>query len=279
MLVIPLRRWSLSTVEEARFEPMTIGSLLDQAFRLYAQNFFLMVGISAMVYVPLLLLEAVGTMAVPAESEDVSVAALAAGFIAFLGWVLTAMIVVPLATGATTKAVSECYLGRPVTVGAAIKAALSRIVPLLVTQLIVGIIVVFGLFLFIIPGVVWWLSYQLVAPVTVLETSDLTRIRQRSWELVRGNRLRVLVVMLVILGLQMVPTFFLVSFGGVAAAAGVELNQLLATVVDLVVGGLGGILLFPLGTIALTLLYYDFRIRKEGFDLEMLSQAIAAPVE
>ena len=35
-----------------------------------------------------------------------------------------------------------------------------------------------------------------------------------------------------------------------------------------------GILLMPVGVIAATLLYYDFRIRKEGFDLEMLQQAM-----
>ncbi len=35
-----------------------------------------------------------------------------------------------------------------------------------------------------------------------------------------------------------------------------------------------GIVFYPVGTIAITLLYYDLRIRKEGFDLEMLSRAI-----
>jgi hypothetical protein len=34
------------------------------------------------------------------------------------------------------------------------------------------------------------------------------------------------------------------------------------------------IFLTPLGIVATILLYYDLRIRKEGFDLEMLSRAI-----
>jgi hypothetical protein len=37
------------------------------------------------------------------------------------------------------------------------------------------------------------------------------------------------------------------------------------------------LLLTPISAIAVTLLYYDFRIRKEGFDLEILSQSIAGP--
>ncbi len=38
--------------------------------------------------------------------------------------------------------------------------------------------------------------------------------------------------------------------------------------------GIAGLLTYPLQAIAVTLIYYDLRIRKEGFDLEMLSRAI-----
>ncbi|HKY08117.1 MAG TPA: hypothetical protein VJQ55_07750 [Candidatus Binatia bacterium] len=36
-----------------RFEAMTTGVLLDRAFRLYTANFALMLGITAVAYVPL----------------------------------------------------------------------------------------------------------------------------------------------------------------------------------------------------------------------------------
>jgi hypothetical protein len=39
------------------------------------------------------------------------------------------------------------------------------------------------------------------------------------------------------------------------------------------------IFLTPLGIVATILLYYDMRIRKEGFDLEMLSRAITDNTE
>jgi hypothetical protein len=48
----------------------------------------------------------------------------------------------------------------------------------------------------------------------------------------------------------------------------------LARVIQSMIGNVVAIVVAPLQTIAITLLYYDFRIRKEGFDLEMLSQAI-----
>jgi hypothetical protein len=39
------------------------------------------------------------------------------------------------------------------------------------------------------------------------------------------------------------------------------------------------IFLAPLGIVAAILLYYDMRIRKEGFDLEMLSRALTSEPE
>jgi hypothetical protein len=45
-------------------------------------------------------------------------------------------------------------------------------------------------------------------------------------------------------------------------------------VISQVLNGLVSILMTPMSAIAVTLLYYDFRIRKEGFDLEMLSRSI-----
>ncbi len=44
-----------------------------------------------------------------------------------------------------------------------------------------------------------------------------------------------------------------------------------------IVQTLAGAILLPIGTAPAILLYYDLRIRKEGFDLQMLSSAIEQP--
>ena len=59
----------------------------------------------------------------------------------------------------------------------------------------------------------------------------------------------------------------------------------LQTVINTVVGAILNIIVMPFGLIAYTLMYYDLRIRKEGFDLEQqttllgLPQTGAAPLE
>ena len=42
----------MDTADSPRFEAMTTGGLLDRAFRLYTNNFSLMLGIAAAAYVP-----------------------------------------------------------------------------------------------------------------------------------------------------------------------------------------------------------------------------------
>jgi hypothetical protein len=39
---------------------------------------------------------------------------------------------------------------------------------------------------------------------------------------------------------------------------------------------LGSVLAAPISTISFTLFYYDLRVRKEAFDLQMMMQAIGA---
>ena len=52
--------------------------------------------------------------------------------------------------------------------------------------------------------------------------------------------------------------------------------MLLWTVLGQVGNFLGGILVAPVHTIGFALFYYDLRVRKEAFDLQMMMQAIGA---
>jgi hypothetical protein len=278
----------VSAVEQ-QFEPMTIGMVLDRAFRLYTQNFPLMFGITAILNVPTLLIALLPQ--VLTSTPRMSATLLIAALLSVLVSLLTLLVIYPLVTGAITKAVSDKYLGNSVTIGEALKEAWSNVGTLLLTQWVAGLIVLLGLFLLVVPGILWMLSYSLIAPVVMIEASDPKRrrvhtltgesrvvpvildrtdIRRRSWDLVKGNRGKVFVIFLIIF----IMNILLNSGGGwvttlifePASRAGAAVQTVLRSVIDIFVS--------PLQTIAITLLYYDFRIRKEGFDLEMLSQAM-----
>jgi len=278
---------------DPQFEPMTVGMVLDRSFRLYTQNFPLMLGITAILNVPALILAALPLLAERTRGQPLSLFSALAALSASIIALLSTLVIGPLVTGATTKAVSDKYLGNPVSVGSALKEAWSSVGTLLLTQLVVGLVVGLGLLLLVVPGILWMLSYSLVAPVIIIEASnrqitrqvysltgseksprpaivDRSDIRRRSWELVKGNRgkvfavLFVFVVMQILLGLGATSVVRMVFEN--TSNAGQTIQSVLNSIVRIAVS--------PLQTIALTLLYYDFRIRKEGFDLEMLSEAM-----
>jgi hypothetical protein len=67
----------------------------------------------------------------------------------------------------------------------------------------------------------------------------------------------------------------LVSISLILVQASFGPESVMGEVITGVLSGLTGLLLYPLNAIAVTLLYYDLRIRKEAFDLEMMSRALA----
>ena len=249
---------------------MTAGVLLDRAFRLYTGNFALMLGISAAAYVPfyLIMLAIESSIGGNLPSKDGGLSAL---LFQVLFLILGASIAFPLASGATTYAISERYLGNPVTIGDALRRGLSHFWPLSIAQISATIRVIFGFLLLVVPGILWMLSYSLIVPVILIEGQKAIPSLRRSRDLIKGYRGKAFCILLVVNLLQ------LVLAGGVGVIAGMLFSSQggSGAILSSALNNLLSIFLTPLGIIAAILLYYDMRIRKEGFDLEMLSRAMA----
>jgi len=264
----------MDSSQTPRFEAMTTGVLLDRAFRLYTNNFSLMLGITAAAYVPFYLIMLVIESSLGVNLQGRSGALTTVLFqITFM--VLWASIAFPIASGAATYAISERYLGNDVTIGAALGQGLSRFWTLSVAQITATIRVLFGFLLLVIPGILWMLSYSLIVPAILVEGQKAAPSLRRSRDLVKGQRGKVFLVLLVVNLLQVILA------GGVAMIAGLffTIESGSGAVLNSAMNNLMSIFLTPLGIIATILLYYDMRIRKEGFDLEMLSRAITTNPE
>lgn len=254
-----------------RFEPMTTGVLLDRAFRLYTGNFALMLGIAAAAYVPFYLIMLVIEASIGGNlpSRDGGLSTLLFQVVFMILW---ASIAFPIASGATTFAISERYLGNDVTIGDAMRRGLSHFWPLSIAQITATVRVMFGFLLLIVPGILWMLSYSLIVPAILIEGQKALPSLRRSRDLVKGYRGKVFCILLIVNLLQVILTAGVELIAGMFFSGEAGSGAILRSAMN----NLLSIFLTPLGIIAAILLYYDMRIRKEGFDLEMLSSALAA---
>jgi hypothetical protein len=252
-----------------RFEPMTTGILLDRALQLYSANFSLMLGITAVAYVPfcLIMLAIESALDINAESSD----ALTLGFYALFYIVTWSSVGYPIAGGAATYAISERYLGNDVTIAAALRRSLSAFWQLSLASLAATTRMLFGFVLLIVPGVLWTLSYSLIVPAILVEGLKAAPSLARSRELIDGHRGKAACIIVLSLTLQLVISIGLSMSADWLVPAEAGEKTLLSSALD----GLLAILFIPFFEIATILLYYDMRMRKEGFDLDMLSRAFA----
>lgn len=243
-----------------------MGQILDQSLRLVFDNFGLMVAIAAISVVPTQLLSiTMGTLAATPEAE--MTAATAVGMSGMLLAILLASLVLgPLVTGALTHAISERHLGRTPDLGTSLGLAWSRFPTILLVSMVTGLFIFLGMLLFIVPGLILALGYAVIVPAVMLEGLGARDARLRSWELMKGFKGKAALVILVL-----VLVFIIATSVPAALAVAVGLD---GPVAEGVVTALVSLVTTPLFSTSVVLLYYDARVRKESFDLELLGQSL-----
>ena len=159
-----------------------------------------------------------------------------------------------------------------VFVAAGILGAISRSPEITVLLIVVGVLGGFVATAFL--GCSW-----LVAPVVVVvERMGPVSALGRAWRLSGGNRWRIFGIQILLLILNLVLSLLIGGlFGGLTAASGQTgtPGQFGATsVVQSLVNLASTIIWAPVEWIAFTVLYYDLRVRKEAFDLQLAAEAL-----
>ncbi len=259
--------------------PLGLGELLDRSFFLYRKHFALFVGIAVIPYLLLLAFQLVGVVIGTRNGGVFS----ALSLIWTLGALVIQLGVTAASQGATVVAVSSVHLDREATISTAFGGIKGRIFTIALIMIGVGIGIGIGFILLIIPGVILALMWSLVIPVAVLEDTGLGDSISRSSELTKGSRLRILVIYLLyffllitITWLWEIPMF--AAMGVFARGHNPAMIPLWSQFVIPVCSFLSLSLVTPLITIALSLTYYDQKVRKEAFDLQhMMSMLDGTP--
>ncbi len=263
--------------------PLTLGELLDRAFQLYRSRFGIFVGIAAVAYLPVFVLQTLTLWLPKAISPGVGTATGLAtlGFTAVMGFLLLVvlrLLGVAAANSATIIVVSAAYLEQPITVGEAYRRVSSMMLRVFFIMIGMGIGIGIGTVLLIVPGVILFLMWALAIPVTVLEDTGFGESLSRSRELTAGHRGRVFAIYLLYfalilaleVGLAAPLGVFVALKGGQAAVAMTPIIGVLNAILTFMIESL----VTPILSISLSLMYYDERVRKEAFDIHLMMSAL-----
>jgi hypothetical protein len=283
-----------------------MSQLLDRAIRLYRNNFLIFVGIVAIAQIPATAVNMIGLWLAPTPDLAFSPAASvtemwlqiaeSSGFgnnpWVWLGRLVT-LLLVQLATAAMTKAVAENYLGHNIGLFAAYrKIGRSGFTLLLATFIGIFFVIALVIWWIIVPCLGWFsglgmifffglVVLPLVAPVVVLEHRTALEALQRAWDLAR-QRLWWLIGFMLLLGLfgQIVvtgPAFLSIFI--INSLVGSSVSATTTTLIQQVISLLLNLIYLPLQLACVTLLYFDVRVRTEGFDLALLALSDKVDVE
>lgn len=290
-----------------RLRPMGFSDILDETIEIYKSNFILLIGVTGAIFVPYAVI--IGLLQPPQSGGNELSPTLLINFV--FSFIISSVI-----TGALTFAISERYLGREATIGGSYRRVFSPEVlwrfagaaslktlmvfgPILPPMLVVigasaavasdpspsmtalAVVGAAGLMILAMLPLVMFLATKLafVEPAVLLEHYGIWASIKRSWGLVAGFSwqlfglmLVVVIIVSVVSGLIAGPTSVMITMRNLKhlpVGSGIYAAHM-------TLFGIAHMLTTPVISIAIILFYYNMRIRKEGFDLQLLAMELDA---
>jgi hypothetical protein len=270
-------------MDAAQLRPLSVGEILDLAIKIYRQRFVHLVKAVTVVVAPVSVLGALIQLSLP-DSESLTdttdefgqvtvesgdIWAFVGGFVA-LG--IVAYVASQLAAAASFKLVSGAYLDEEPDWRASLAFATSKLGSLIWLTIVFALGLVAGVLACIIPGIYLYVAWTVAVPALLLEDVRGAKALGRSRALVKGRWWPVAGVILVAFILSgLVQT---VASGLFLAVASMGDNEVVDVVAQAVANTAASVLTTPFTAAVIMVVYFDLRVRKEGFDLELLARRV-----
>lgn len=275
----------VSVPSALRLRPLEIGDLLDETFRMYRRHFVLFAGISVILAIPSAALFGLGFGSFFAalsgsgragDSSSFTLLFVALAVALFLG-----ILLLPFTHTAVLYAACESAQGRPVTAGGIFSGVMRRYFPLLGYWFLFNQLTAeLAVSLCLVPLVFWlwgFITWFVVTPAMFVENVGLGAAFGRSAHLVHGRWWRTFLIFFLLLVVWLAAYIGLGAFVQLAQyLLGIFVSQVVATAVATASGQLVVALVNPLMQIAIVLVYFDLRVRKEGLDLFLMASRLSA---
>ena len=288
-------------MEGRALRPLGVGETLDTSFNLYFRNLGLLLRIAAVIVVPVVIISAIllliGVQETGALNPDAQLYEIANGEIRLVDeQTYLIMSAISAALGALAyiiaiaglfRAISDRYIGRDASAADSLRSGAKRTHSVLWIFLIIGV----TFFLLIIPAaaapilsifftlplILFLIVRWCVAiPSLMVEGTKGSKALGRSYELVEkrwGATFGVLIVGIIFI----ILLEFLVALAGEGLGSLADEQTTLYVALVSVMNGIGTIISAPFQAAIVTVIYYDLRVRKEAFDVELLTEQLEAP--
>ena len=274
-----------ATAPELR--PLGVGEIVDVAIKIYWRNALTLFRIVLVVVAPVQLVSSLVTTSASTNNKLVTTSTdpvtgrqtvhLNHPYLLFTGIlviVVLSLVGSILSTGACFKAVADAYLGERPDWRSSLGFALRRFGSLLWVLLVASLALLPLFAACLLPGIWVGVAWSVAVPAMLTEGVKGTKALGRSWRLVRGRWWPTFGVLVIgFLLAAVISSVIQYAFTGLLLA-GAGRSNVAQVVVGTIGGTLSSMLTTPFTAAFVTVLYFDLRVRKEGFDLELLAERI-----
>ena len=262
--------------------PLGLGEILDVGIKLYLRHWRPLMACVVWVVLPVQVISVLITLSIAPEqlrfgstsgtgvtADEVDAFLASQGVIAILQ-----AVVYVLATAACFKAVADAYIGGTPAARRSLGFAARRLPALLLLSIVAGVALVLAFIALIVPGIWLAVAWSLAIPVLLFERVSPFGALGRSHRLVKGRWWKVAVTIMI--GVLLVSFLGGVMQGILLAVPTllVEDNEAVAAFATVVANTIGSVITTPFTAAVVALIYFDQRVRKEGFDLQLLADGL-----
>ncbi len=275
-------------MEYEHLRPLGVGEVLDSSFRLYRKRFGALVAACAIVVIPLALVQLIVTISTPTTTTTITrfgndvyrstTVSNGTQLFMFLFGLLISGFNIALAQGASMRIIADHYLGTETSWKTSLGYAFTRFGSILWIVVLGGLAWILGGMICVIPGIYLYVAFSVAIPVRLIEETRGKQALGRSRALVSGRWWATFSTLLVILLITTTLTLLAAVFvgGSTLFLANTTSSTASQVATQLITAGIN-VMVTPISAAVATIIYFDLRVRKEGFDLALMIQRLDQP--
>jgi len=258
---------------DTALRPRSASELVDAAFRLLRRHYPAFLTLAVAATAPQLVVQLFFVLAGNGAPDAVGTGLLALGAATVVLGSLLYLGYYTVVAGAFAALADEAVRSDAPDVVAAVRVGARRALSCLGVLLLYGLAVGAGMLLLVVPGVYVAVRLATAVPTCVVEGVGAREALRRAWTRGRGRAGHSLGVLAIALLVYLVPVMGASMVSGVLTVAS---GRLAGQVAGFLLEAAVTVLLYPLIPLVTQLLYYDLRVRADGYDLEQMVDALGA---